>query len=138
MTPSPENSPQPPKRAKRVERTDSVSITPSDRLAVMTQDRVASLARDKESFRSEAARLQMIVARLSPENARLHEALRRAESGSMLATILVGIGGFLVSYASFTGGSAKWWANVSLGLLVAGIGLMTWQSWFGYRGESSR
>lgn len=65
---------------------------------------------------------------LAPENARLIEALGNAESNNTLATILIGGGGFLVSYAGFTGKAAATWANVSAGFLLAGIVLMFWQS----------
>jgi len=56
------------------------------------------------------------------------KALSNAESNNVVATILIGIGGCLVSYAGFTGKAAEKWANVAAGCLLAGIGLMTWQS----------
>jgi hypothetical protein len=64
----------------------------------------------------------------SPENSRLTEALNHAESGHIFAMILIGAGGFLVSYAAFTGRAAETWANVAVGGLLAGIVMMLWQS----------
>jgi len=112
----------------RADPVQPVSISVSIQLAEMTRERIDSLERDKKNLRSEVARLSRETSRLSPENARLQEALSGAESINVVATILIGVGGFLVSYATFTGGSATLWANVSAGLLLAGIILMTWQS----------
>jgi hypothetical protein len=46
----------------------------------------------------------------------------------VIATILIGIGGFLVSYATFTGKPAETWANVAAGCLLSGIVLLFGQS----------
>jgi len=94
----------------------------------MTQNLIGGLEQDKKYLQAEVVRLHAIIDRFGPENARLCEALSNAESNSVIATILVGVGGFLVSYATFTGNLAKSWADVSAGLLLAGIGLMIWQS----------
>ena len=94
----------------------------------MTRERVEALERDKRELRDEVRRLQSRADQLGPENARLAEALANAEANNVLATALVGVGGFLVSYAAFTGQSAKQWANVAAGCLLAGIGIMAWQT----------
>lgn len=106
-----------------------VTVSPSERLQVMTQGRIDALEKDKRRLRAEVARLQSLVDRLGPRNARLVEALDNAVSNNVIATILIGVGGFLVSYATFAGKSAERWANVAAGCLLAGIGLMLWQSY---------
>ena len=46
----------------------------------------------------------------------------------MLATVLIGGGGFLVSCATFTDQSAKVWANVAAGCLLSGVAILLWQA----------
>ncbi len=56
------------------------------------------------------------------------EAMGSTEANNAVATILIGVGGFLVSYATFTGNAASTWANASGGCLLGGIVLLLWQS----------
>ena len=88
----------------------------------MTRERIDALEKDKRRLLKENSRLQGRVDQLAPENRHLQEALGNAESNSVLATILiVGVGGFLVSYAAFTGrNSAGRWANLAAGMLACG------------------
>ena len=94
----------------------------------MTDERITALEQDKRYYRKKAADLQREVDRLAPELPRLRESLGNAEANNVYATILIGLGGFLVSYATFTEKLAKVWANLSAGLLLAGVGLLIWQS----------
>lgn len=133
MTPN-ENLDQSFKQAGRVEQAKPVSITPTDCWAEMNRERIDALEWDKHFFREEALRLQREVDRLGPEVARLEESLTRlrdalenAEANNVYATVLIGVGGFLVSYATFTEKLAEVWANLSAGLLLAGVGLLIWQ-----------
>jgi hypothetical protein len=118
-----------PRRAKKGPQPSSpVSISPpSARLEAMTRERIAALEEDKRRLQAEVDQLRARVDQLGPENSRLDEALGHAESNGVLATILVGTGGFLVSYATFTG-QATLWANGAAGCLIAGIVMMLWQS----------
>ncbi len=131
MMANPEGSEKPrePRRARQGKQPQSpVTVSPSARLDVMTRERIDSLDQDKQRLREEVERLQARVDQLSPENARLEEALRLAESNNILATILTGLGGFLVSYATFTGKAAQTWANGAAGILLAGIVMMLFQT----------
>jgi hypothetical protein len=92
----------------------------------MTRERVDALERDKLQLQAEVVRLRERVEQLGPDNARLEEALSSAESNNTLAMILISVGGFAVSYATFTGQAAKIWANVAAGCLIAGIGMLFW------------
>ena len=65
----------------------------------MTRERIDALEVEKAELKGEIARLL----KLEPENARLQEALSNAEANNVVATILIVAGGFLVSYATFTG-----------------------------------
>ena len=94
----------------------------------MTRERIDALENENQRLRDKVVELQARVDRLGPENARLVEALGNAESNSVFATIAVGVGGFLVSYATFTGNTAKIWANVAAGCLLLGIAMMAWQT----------
>ncbi len=86
----------------------------------MTRERIDSLEVEKDELKRQIT----ILLELAPENARLQEALSNAESNNTIATILIGIGGFLVSYATFTGKSAETWANIAAGCLLSGIILL--------------
>jgi hypothetical protein len=113
------------KPLKRAPKSSSpISVSPTDRLAAMTRERIDALERDKQELKAEVARLLPYVA----EKARLEEALGTAELLDVIATILIGIGGFLVSYATFTGKTAETWANVAAGCLLSGIVLLFGQS----------
>jgi hypothetical protein len=107
----------------------------------MTRERIDALSEDKKRLQAEVDRLQARVDHLGPENARLQEALGVAESNNGFATILIGGGGFLVSYATFAGKAATTWANVAAGSLLAGIAMMVWQyvgRWKRYDVETPR
>ena len=111
------------------------TLSSDAQLAAATQDRIKALERDKRFYCKQAVSLQADIDRLGPEVARLREALGRsrdslanAEANNVYATVLIGVGGFLVSYASFTDKLARLWANLSIGLLLSGVGLLIWQS----------
>jgi hypothetical protein len=99
----------------------------------MTQGRIEALENDKRELQAKVDRLQELVDQLAPKNARLEESLANAEANNVLATVLIGVGGFLVSYATFTGQSAGAWANFSAGCLMAGIFLLLYQSFRHWR-----
>ena len=125
-----------PKRAKQEGQPAinlNLNLSPSARLDSMTQGRIDALERDKQEIKTEVIRLQLLLDQIAPRNARLEEALGNAESNNVASTILIGVGGFLVSYATFTGKAAERWANVAAGCLLAGIGLMIWQSFRRWR-----
>jgi hypothetical protein len=96
--------------------SNPISLNPTDRLAAMTRERIDALERDKQELKAEVARLVPCVA----ENTRLEEALSNAEFNGVFATIAIGVGGFLVSYATFTRKAATAWANVAAGCLLDG------------------
>jgi hypothetical protein len=104
------------------------------RMDALMREYISSLERARDELRTETTRLQGEVDRLGPENARLAEALGNAQANNVLATILIGLGGFTVSYATFTGEAATLWANAAAGTLVAGVTLMVFQTsraWLG-------
>src|SRR5258707_14087513 len=102
---------QGPRRAGRGQQPPTpVTVSPTTRLDAMIRERIDALEEDRIYLRAEIVRLQARVDQLGPESSRLHEALSNAESNSTLATILIGLGGFLVSYATFTGQAAETWA----------------------------
>lgn len=94
----------------------------------MTKGRIDALEDDKERLQVEVYRLQARIDELGPENSRLAEAQANAESNNVVATILIGVGGFAVSFATFTGEAASAVANASAGCLLAGITMMGWQA----------
>jgi hypothetical protein len=104
------------------------SPTPTDRLDAMTQARITALEDERNLLRTTVERLQAQVDLLGPENARLTEALANAGSNSVLATMLIGAGGGIVSYATFTGQVAPALANVGAGCLLGGIAVMAFQT----------
>jgi hypothetical protein len=120
-----------PKRARSGPKAStpvSVNPTATARLDAMTRERVDALEKDKKRLQTEVDRLRERVDQLGPENSRLGEALSNAESNNTLATILNTIGGFSVSYATFTGKAAETWSKGAAGCLLAGIGMLLWQS----------
>ncbi len=100
----------------------------------MTRERIDALEADKRELKAEVGRL----IRLAPENARLEEALDNAGANNLVATILISVGGFLVSYATFTDKMAPKLAAAAAGCLLAGIGLMAWQSLRRWRKRQDR
>jgi prefoldin subunit 5 len=90
----------------------------------MSREWIDALETEKSELKAEIASLR----RLEPEKARLEEALSNAETNSIVATALIAIGGFLVSYATFTGKSAEFWANIAAGCLLSGIVILLAQS----------
>lgn len=101
-----------------------ISLSPTERLASMTRERVDSLERDKVELKAEVARLSPIAS----EAARLEEALRNTETNGVVPTIMIGVSGFLVSYATFTGKLAPRVADGAAGCLLTGIACMLWPS----------
>ena len=105
------------------------SPTPTDRLEAMTLARITALEAERDLHRTTVERLQARVDLLGPENARLTEALANAEMNSVLATMLIGGGGGIVSYATFfTGQVAPALANLGAGCLLGGIAVMAFQT----------
>jgi prefoldin subunit 5 len=94
----------------------------------MTMARISALEAERDLLRSTVERLQARVDVLGPESACLTEALTNAESNSVLATMLIGGGGGIVCYATFTGQVAPALANVGAGCLLGGIAVMAFQS----------
>ena len=120
-------------KARRPEGSSAISIsrTPTERLDRMTADRIYSLESDKASLKADRSRLEGEVGDLRDrlmtevaEVARLKVLLSDANLLSTVALVLTGVGGFLVSYATFTGALAKTIADGSAGCLLAGIVLM--------------
>jgi prefoldin subunit 5 len=113
----------------------------------MTRDRIASLEADKQRLQSEATHLQGEVrdlrddvGRLGSENARLQQSLDNAESNSLVSTILIAVGGGVISYAAFTGNVAKRVADAGAGIFLAGAFLIliaNARRWLGRRGDPS-
>lgn len=122
-----------PKSATPVTLTTAARPSATDRLDAMTRERIDALEEDKKRLQAECNELRKRVDCLAPQHSRLSEALANAESNNVVATILIGLGGFLVSFATFTGKSAERWASVAAGCLLAGIGLMLWQSFRRWR-----
>jgi prefoldin subunit 5 len=94
----------------------------------MTRERVRALERDKNRLLSEIKQLRARLDELGPECARLRESLDNARTYNVASTTLTVVGGFLVSYATFTGKAAPALANAAAGCLLAGIFLMLVQS----------
>ncbi len=128
---------EPLKRAKKAATPSSVTYdkpirtggaTASTRLEDMTKGRIEALENDKWQLQVEVKRLQGRIDEIGPANHRLAESLANAESNNLLATILIGVGGFAVSYATFMGEVAAKVADWSAGCLIAGITVMIFQS----------
>jgi hypothetical protein len=94
--------------------------SPTVRLDAMTRERIDSLEADKRRLHERIEQLQAEVDRLAPENARLIEALRSVEANNIVATILIAVGGGIISYATFTGNVGPRVADVGGGALLAG------------------
>jgi len=77
--------------------------------------------RIKTASFAEVDQLRARIDELAPENARFREALSNAESNNFLSTVLIALGGSIVSYATFTGNAAPAFANAGAGCLLAGI-----------------
>ena len=100
----------------------------------MTRDRIIWLENEHRWHREKVEGLQAALDGLTPENARLSEALKNAEANNFVSTILIGVGGAVISYATFTGKISQQVANVGCGVLLAGVFLMligNLRRWFG-------
>jgi len=97
---------------------------PSERLDAMTRERIDSLEADKERHHERIEYLQAEIIRLAPENAQLREALKNAEASNLVSTILIVVGGGIISYATFTGKVGQRVADVGGGALLAGAFLL--------------
>jgi len=98
--------------------------SPSERLDAMTRERIDSLEADKERLHQRIEHLQVEVIRIAPENAQLREALKHAEANNLVSTILIVVGGGIISYATFTGKVGQRVADVGGGTLLAGAFLL--------------
>lgn len=87
----------------------------------MTRERIDSLIADKRKLESDVQRLQGEVDRLAPENARLKESLGSAEANNIVSTILIVLGGGVISYATFVGNVGPRVADTGAGMLLAGV-----------------
>jgi hypothetical protein len=122
------DSPGPGKRAnQKRDSSDRFNLTPNARLDAMTRERVMALDEDKKRLLAQVERLQDRLDQLGPENSRIEEALRHAESSSAFAAIVVTAGGVLASFSGFEGKWAPLLAHVGIGLSVSGVALMWWQ-----------
>lgn len=90
----------------------------------MTRERIDSLEADKERLHQRIEHLQVEVIRIAPENAQLREALKHAEANNLVSTILIVVGGGIISYATFTGKVGQRVADVGGGTLLAGAFLL--------------
>ncbi len=99
----------------------------------MIRERIDALEKDKARLQAEVERLSREVVELVAKSSRLEESLGNAENNSVVATSLIAIGGFLVSYATFTGQAAGAWANFSAGCLMAGIVILLLQTFRRWR-----
>ena len=121
----PDRSGDEPRRLRRgAGPTPPVSLSPTGRLASMKRERIDALERDKAELKAEVARLLPIASESARENARLEEALQNAGANGIVPTGLIGVGGFLVSYATFTGRLAPRVADAAAGCLLSGIACM--------------
>ena len=126
---SEEEVPSGPQRAHKASRpTAAINVdqpaTPTTRLNEMTRERIDSLDSERMRLLELTSRLQQKVDSLAPDNARLIEALGNAEANGFVSTILIGVGGGVISYATFTGKVSHTIANMGVGLLLAGILVM--------------
>jgi hypothetical protein len=94
------------------------------RLDEMTRARITSLELDKRGLIKKVDTLQTSVDSLSPENARLREALGNAQTNGAISTVLTTIGGGIVSYATFTGKTSMYVATGGVVALLIGACLM--------------
>ncbi len=98
--------------------------SPAERLDAMTRERIDSLEVDKDRLHQRIEHLQAEVIRITPENAQLREALKNAEANNLVSTILIVVGGGIISYATFTGNVGRRVADVGGGALLAGAFLL--------------
>ncbi len=104
-------------------------LTPAAHAQALEGAFIASLEADKANLAAEVQRLQAKIEQLGPENARLRESLRNERSNNTFATILIVVGGVVVSYATYLDKSAQTnWANAGLACLLAGICSLLWQT----------
>ena len=99
-------------------------VSPTARLAAMTRERIVGLEQERDWHREKVERLQAERNRLAPENARLREALSNAEANNLVSTVLIVVGGGIISYATFTGRIGQRLADIGCGALLAGVFLM--------------
>jgi hypothetical protein len=66
----------------------------------MVRERIDSLESDKRLARETIERLQALIDCLGPENARLTESLENEKSYNVATTLLITVGGGLMSYAT--------------------------------------
>lgn len=95
--------------------------SPSVRLDAMTRERIDALENDKRRLIEAADRLQTEVNRLTPEVAHLSEALRNAEANNLVSTVLIVVGGGIISYATFVDGVGRRVADIGAGILLGGV-----------------
>jgi prefoldin subunit 5 len=90
----------------------------------MTRERIDALEADKCRLQDDVTRLQGEVNHLAPENARLREALANAEANDLVSTILIVVGGGVISYATFAGNVSRRVADMGAGALLGGVLLL--------------
>ena len=96
-----------------------------DRLAPeMTRERIDSLEADKQWLQLRIDQLQAKVDQLAPENAQLRVDLKNAEANNLVSNILIGVGGAIMSYATFTGRVGPRLADAGAVALIAGVFLL--------------
>ena len=90
----------------------------------MTQRWIKALQRDKEALSEKVSILQSSIDGLSPENARLREALGNARANGTLSAILTSGGGAAVGVAGFAGDSSGYVATAGGVAMVIGLALL--------------
>ena len=95
--------------------------TPTDRIETLARDQIAWLKGEVARQRTLIEALQSANDRLRPEVARLAEALDSAQAWNAGTTILVTIGGALVSYATFADTASKRFADFGVALVAGGL-----------------
>jgi hypothetical protein len=95
--------------------------SPSDRLAEMTEKRIAALEEDKRRHAEKLEVLQAELDRLRPENARLKEALGSAAAVNWLSTALIIGGGAAIGLSPYWPGVERMLAGIGFTMQIAGV-----------------
>ena len=119
-TPSPEPDPRTEQERQKGEKSQR-SLTPSERHAASVERHIQDLMQQRERLQTECTRLQSELDRLRPDHERLKEAFAAALAGNIFSTVLVALGGSLISAAGY----AKE-PTLILVVLVAGVVTLVW------------
>jgi hypothetical protein len=111
--------------------------TPTERLESAKNEQIALLDEERRRLLKKVDKLQAMVDRLGPENARLREAHGYAVGNHILATVFVAIGGGSISFATFVEGVSKAVASGGGVLLLAGVSILVFGAFRGRGTKSS-